>query len=354
MSPQPTTSRLLGSRRNRTPLAERFRVWRSRPRIASPRLYCGVLGLAILLDAAALTLGLCMLLSEAAPAAGVLRLGSWCPAWAVALAATILFAMRAWSAARRSGAARVLAGMGLAVGAVVAIGAGWPSATRGLAGWANWGAGLVLLVAILLEAGSARGILALSGAAVATVGFLVAAGLPATESLPSPREVLGDNPITAVRTIAVAGGAAAGALAWAAANVALGMVIATPTRRGSIRVVASAAYRALGVAVLLLTGAALVGGWPHIPREIVFLTILTVMVLLLHARFAGWLQDLGLVMGCSLLGVLLLVASGEWILQAGFSPLVLGWLWFAALANGSLIIHALHRYCFGAPGKIRA
>jgi hypothetical protein len=314
-----------------------------------------VLGIAVLLDAAALTFAFCMhLVSDTAPTAGALRLTSWYSAWAAALLAAILFALRASISSNHPVLGRALSMTGSVMCVVVGLVAGWPTSVHGPAGWGNWVAGLVLVLTLAMEAGYGHGVLRFAGSVAATLALLLATGLPASDSLPSPRELLAGGGITAVRALALAGGAAACTLAWAAANVTLGLIVLTPTRRGSIRVAGGAASRALAAAVLLLTCAAFLGGWPpQILREILFLSVLTVILLLLHARFAGWVQDLGLALCCSLLGGLGVAAGGEWAAREGLGPLVVGWLWVVALANACLIVHAVHRYWFGCPENTR-
>jgi hypothetical protein len=354
MSPQPTRSRTIAERRNRALLAERFRAWRSRPRIDSPQWYWSLLGVAVLLDAAALTLAICLLLlspSFAAPA--VLRAGSRCPAWALSLVAAVLFAFRSGVRTVHPWLGRALTVLGLTACLVVGVRAGTPTSGPGPAAWVNWAAGAVLVAALLLEGGSRQGVFVFSGAGMATLGLLLAAGLPADGSLPTPGDLLAAGGIAGGRTIAVVGGVAAYALAWACANLALSLTVVTPTRRALIRMTADGAYRALAVAVLLLTIAAFLGHWPpQALREIVFFSVWTLLVLLLHARFAGWVQDIGLTVCCSLLGGLLVAGGGAWAAQQGAGPAVLGWLCVAVVANASLILHALHRYWFDCPEKL--
>jgi hypothetical protein len=306
-----------------------------------------VLSCAVLFDAAAATVAVCLLvLPDSLAVSEASSLTVWCPAWVAALTAIVLFVAQGWAAHRWDHLTRPLQFAGLSACGVVAIAAGWPNTISGPAGWTIWLAGLLVIAALFLQVRRGPRLLVFAAGCGASLLLPLAGRLPTTGA-PSPYEQLQTAPLAAVRTLTLAGGGATLALTWMSANAALVLVLLGPMRRGSIRLAVSAAYRALALAVVLLALAALLGSWPlQFPRDAVLLTILAATAAMLHARFAGWIQDVWLAVSCSLLGVAGLCLSTVWLAGLGASSQTLGCLAVAALATVALLLHALHRYCF--------
>jgi hypothetical protein len=315
--------------------------------MASSRWYWVLLSCGILFDAAAATVAVCLaVLPQGTSARATLSLAAWCPAWAAALTASTVLLVQAWGRLPR-----FLEAAGVAACVGVALAAGWPSTIGGPAGWTVWLAGLLVAAALLLQFIQREHLLLFAAACTASLLLPFASRLPTTGG-PSPWELLGDGLLRTIRTLTLALGGATLLLTWMSANLALMLVLLGPTRRGSIRQAASGAYRALALAVALLALGALLGSWPlRFPRDTVLLSVLAVTVCLLHARFAAWVQDIGLTMSCALLGAGLLCGSEAWLAALGAPPAALGWLAVGALGTISLLLHATHRYCFDCVEK---
>jgi ABC-type transport system involved in cytochrome c biogenesis permease subunit len=115
----------------------------------------------------------------------------------------------------------------------------------------------------------------------------------------------------------------------------------------AVSVLANYAYRAVQVAVLLLASGTILGGlwadvswgrfWGWDPKEVWALISLLVYVAILHARFAGWLNHVGLIFG-TVLGALAIAFS--WYGVNFILP---------QIAKGSV---GLHSYGEGAGGVV--
>jgi hypothetical protein len=132
-------------------------------------------------------------------------------------------------------------------------------------------------------------------------------------------------------------------------------MLAAPRRLAAARTLSAAAYRALLLAVVLLAGATLFGRLPRLqPTEAGVWVVLAGFAFLVQARFAGWVQDLGLALGCTLgcHAVVLALCGAALVGQAGWhgwEVCTLAWACCAAAANAGLAVHAVHRYWFSCP-----
>jgi hypothetical protein len=320
--------------------------------VESPRLLWSVVGLAVLFDAAALAWAVCLLFfpAPARPAAAP-PLGGGATVVGALLAAALVVTGRALRNHHpRAGRALYAAGL-IAGAALVGLAMAWAGAAPGVAGWVATGACLAAAAGLLLEASYHHGILASCGLAVLAVGWLLAGCLPVWPGVVELRAELLADGWQAARQLALLAGGATLAVAWAAANLALGLIALAPHRRSSVRTASDAAYRALALAVCLLAGCALTKGLP--PRglaDVGTLAGLAGLALLLHARFADWVGDLGLAVGCGLAPAAVLVAAVAVGRTQGLAdPALAGWLAWGAMANVSLAAHAAHRWYFTCP-----
>jgi hypothetical protein len=370
MRGQPTTSISTVERPLRESLSEQYRSWRAQPRRTSRRLYWGLVGFGVVLDTFTAGLFVCLLtlpvstatagqLADATEAAGLwpawtARRASWCSAFLAVLLLAGGWALPATRARCRHFlhcTGLCCAGGSLAA-AAVSLGA---SDTSKL--WPCWVGFLAAACAVTLEITYRRGILVLAGSVVAGLLFLVADVLPPryVQSLLSVTPLIDGYGWQLGRGLTLLAGAGAIALAWGLGSLTLVMILADPQRRSVMHNFSGGTYRALALAVLLLAGSAILGGMPSSgPMEIATLAALLGFAFLLHARFAGWVQDLGLALGCVAGGLVAAIAA----LQIGVSgeeslsgPAVrLGaWSCCAAAVNASLAVHAARRYWFNTP-----
>ncbi len=152
-----------------------------------------------------------------------------------------------------------------------------------------------------------------------------------------------------MRGLLVLSGYAALALAWGLGNLTLGLILLAPHRGSSIRDLSGTAFRALRLGVILLGVGAALGRVPSwLSREACEPAAALAGLLLLHARFAGWVQDLGLAVGCvaGFMALLLAWCAAAWLPGAA---VCFAWLCCAALANTSFALHAARRYWFTSP-----
>jgi hypothetical protein len=357
MRGQPTTS-APGARRRSDSLSERFGAWRVQPRKRSPRLYWGLLAVGALLDTFAAGLFACLLTLPGLSAevlAGSSTLALRGP-WLCALLAAGLLAV-SWLAPGSGRGhfyyyAGILCGVGAAVAASVRL-----YAWGGVSGCPTaWTGCVALACGLVLEAAYRRGVVAFAASVGGGLFLLLAEQLPGSvPDFPPVARLLGGGAWQTARGLALVAACGALAVAWALGNMTLVLVLAVPQRRSSARVVSDGAYCALGLGVLLLAGALLLGGMPSWePAEVGAVAALVGFAFLLHARFAGWVQDLGLALGCAAGFLALVLAScaapaleSEGLHGAGVR--VLAWAVCVAAANVSLALHAVRRYWFTSP-----
>jgi hypothetical protein len=351
MGAQPTTSGPLSGRHPPGPLSDLYRGWRLRPRLESPRLFWGLLSLAVLVDAAAVALAVCLVLFPLPAGKSALPdlPRESVPAWAGALLAAVLVVV---GRAGRTRTRAALYAAGLVGCAALAAGvAARGVVAEGPAGWAAGAACLAVGAGLLLEAFYPHSTLAAAAGMALALGLFLVGRLPLSAEVTGLRALLHEGGWPGARALVLLGGAAALAVAWGCANLTLGLVVAAPRRRASIRTAAGAAYRALTLAVFLLAAGGLTAGLPlRGAVNIGTLVVLACCALLLHARFADWVQDLGLALGCALVGLAVALACAvAFVPGRGTSePTLLGWLVWGVLANASLAVHAARRWYFSS------
>ena len=151
------------------------------------------------------------------------------------------------------------------------------------------------------------------------MGFLLLAdSVPIFDAAIDPlAPVLRDNFWLSSHVLTITLGYAALLLALALGHVTLGMLL---LGRGEARVrtVSGFTYRSMQAGTLLLAVGTLLGGvwasyswgrfWGWDPKETWALIALLVYLAILHARFAGWMSDLGLAVGSIVGGLSVLMA----------------------------------------------
>lgn len=170
---------------------------------------------------------------------------------------------------------------------------------------------MAAIFAFILELIYRRGIFVLAGAAVATLGLILADQLPlALDPSISPIvPVLRSNYWLTVHVLTIVSSYAAGTLAWALGNLTLAITVLGKSRpdtssTDTLKTLAHFTYRAMQIAVLLLAMGTFLGGWwaAHAwgrfwgwdPKEVGALLALVCYVIPLHARYIGWIGPFGL------------------------------------------------------------
>lgn len=181
--------------------------------------------------------------------------------------------------------------------------------------FASWGA---VLLALVFEARHGTRLFAACASGL-SVGFLLLAdSVPIFDAAIDPlAPVLRDNFWLSSHVLTITLGYAALLLALALGHVTLGLLF---FGRGEARVrtVSGFTYRAMQAGTLLLAAGTLLGGvwasyswgrfWGWDPKETWALIALLVYLAILHARFAGWIRDLGLAVGSIFGGLAVLMA----------------------------------------------
>jgi ABC-type transport system involved in cytochrome c biogenesis permease subunit len=202
--------------------------------------------------------------------------------------------------------------------------------------FASWGA---VLFALAFEARHGTRLFAACASGL-SVGFLLLAdSVPIFDAAIDPlAPVLRDNFWLSSHVLTITLGYAALLLALALGHVTLGLLY---LRRGEarIRTVSGFTYRSMQAGTLLLAVGTLLGGvwasyswgrfWGWDPKETWALIALLVYLAILHARFAGWMSDLGLAVGSIVGGLSVLMA------------------WYGV---NYVLGTGLHSYGFGAAG----
>jgi cytochrome c-type biogenesis protein CcsB len=174
---------------------------------------------------------------------------------------------------------------------------------------------MAALFALILELIYRRAVIALAGAAVASLALILADQLPlALDPKISPLvPVLRTNYWLTVHVVTIVSSYAAGTLAWGLGNLTLALVTfgkapPAPSQEGdrsdTLNMLARFTYRAMQLAVLLLAAGTFLGGWwaseswgrfwGWDPKEVGALIALVCYVVPLHARYLGWVGDFGL------------------------------------------------------------
>jgi ABC-type transport system involved in cytochrome c biogenesis permease subunit len=169
-----------------------------------------------------------------------------------------------------------------------------------------WVALMSAVFALVLEVLYRRKVIALAGAAVATLALVLADTLPlALDPKISPlNPVLRSNFWLTIHVITEVSSYAAGTLAWGLGNISLTMIVFGKGSRETVKTLGQFTYRALQIAVLLLAAGTFLGGWWAAyswgrfwgwdPKETGALIALVCYVIPLHMRYVGWVKDFGL------------------------------------------------------------
>lgn len=215
--------------------------------------------------------------------------------------------------------------------------------------------------ALVLEAIYRRRVIALAGAAVGTLGLMLADQLPlALDPKISPLvPVLRSNFWLTVHVVTIVASYAGATLAWGLGNISLALLAFGRPNRDTLKSLSRFIYRAMQIAVVLLAMGTFLGGWwaseawgrfwGWDPKEVGALIALVCYVIPLHARYAGWIKDFGLAVAAVLCYASIILSwyvinfviaaglhsygfsggGGEWVLWAGL--LNLEWVLVAML-----------------------
>jgi cytochrome c-type biogenesis protein CcsB len=181
--------------------------------------------------------------------------------------------------------------------------------------FAAWGA---VGLGLAWELRSGARLFASCAAGVAVPLLLVADAVPMFDSAIDPLSpVLRDNFWLTSHVLTITLGYAALFLAVAIGHVSLALQL-RHAELGRVRTVSNFLHRVMQAGTLLLAAGTLLGGvwasyswgrfWGWDPKETWALIALLVYLAILHARFAGWMKDLGLAIGSIAGGLAVLMA----------------------------------------------
>jgi len=169
-----------------------------------------------------------------------------------------------------------------------------------------WVAFMTAVFGLVLELIYRTGVIALAGALVSTLGFVLADQLPLTlaPNIQPLQAVLRSNYWLVIHVLTIVSSYAAFALAWGLGNLNLGLILFAPARHELIKTLSGFCYRAIQIGVVQLAAGTLLGGfwaaeswgrfWGWDPKEVWALIALLCYVIPLHARYVGWVKDFGL------------------------------------------------------------
>jgi ABC-type transport system involved in cytochrome c biogenesis permease subunit len=215
-----------------------------------------------------------------------------------------------------------------------------------------WVALMSAAFALVLELIYRKKVIALAGALVATVALVLADTLPVVldPALRPLNPVLRSNFWLTIHVITIVSSYAAGTLAWGLGNISLTMIVFGKGSRETVKLLGQFTYRALQLAVLLLTAGTFLGGWWAAyswgrfwgwdPKETGALIALVCYVIPLHMRYIGWVKDFGLAVSAI---VCYIAVLGSWygvnfLLGAGLHAYAFGgggatWVFWAIALN---------------------
>jgi ABC-type transport system involved in cytochrome c biogenesis permease subunit len=208
------------------------------------------------------------------------------------------------------------------------------------------------LFALILELIYRRTVICLAGAAVATLGLVLADQLPlALDPKISPMvPILRTNYWLTVHVLTIVSSYAGGTLAWGLGNLTLILLVCGKGKPDYLHTLSQFTYRAMQITVLLLAAGTFLGGWWAAeswgrfwgwdPKEVGALVALVCYVIPLHARYVGWVKDFGLAVSAVLCyaSILLSWYVVNFVVAAGLHSYGFGigggsWVLWASLVN---------------------
>ncbi len=223
-----------------------------------------------------------------------------------------------------------------------------------------WVAFMSSVFATILEAAYRRKVIILAGAMAATLGLVLADQLPLVldSKIQALQPVLRSNYWLTIHVLTIVSSYAAGTVAWALGNIALGMIVFGRGRRPDvIKTLSLFTYKAMQIAVLLLAAGTFLGGWWAAeswgrfwgwdPKEVWALIALVCYVIPLHARYIGWVKDFGLAASAVLCYAAIVMSwyGVNFVLGAGLHSYGFGgggpwWVFWAGLLNVEWVLAA--------------
>ena len=183
-----------------------------------------------------------------------------------------------------------------------------------------WVSFAALLFALIFEAIYRSKFFLLSGAAGATIGFVLSDNLPnvLNPNINPLVPVLRDNFWLTIHVLTITLSYAAFLLAMGVGQMALGYYAFKPQAKETIKNLNLFLYRAIQVGVILVAAGTILGGvwanyswgrfWGWDPKEVWALIVLLGYIIILHGRFAGWLRDFGMALWSVLAFLLVIMA----------------------------------------------
>ncbi len=228
-----------------------------------------------------------------------------------------------------------------------------------------WVAFMTAAFGLVMELVYRKGILALAGSLVSTLGLVLADQLPLTfnPSIQPLQAVLRSNYWLIIHVLTIVSSYSAFALAWGLGNINLGLMLAAPGRRDLIKTLTQYSYRAIQVGVILLFLGTMLGGfwaaeswgrfWGWDPKEVWALIAFLCYIIPLHARYIGWVKDFGLAV-CAVVCFSAIVMAWygvNYVLGAGLHSYGFGsgnnaWIYWAGLINIDLVVLGALRYLY--------
>lgn len=226
-----------------------------------------------------------------------------------------------------------------------------------------WVAYMTGVFALVLETMYRNRVIGLAGAAVSSLGLVLADLMPLTlDPHISPLQpVLRSQFWLTVHVLTIVSSYAGGALAWGLGNISLGLIAFGAQKPELVRTLARYTYRAIQIAVLLLAAGTFLGGWWAAyswgrfwgwdPKETWALIALICYVLPLHARYIGWVKDFGLAVAAVLCFAAIMMAwyGVNFVLGAGLHSYGFGtggatWVYWAALLDIEWVLLCTAKY----------
>ncbi|MFN4259744.1 MAG: cytochrome c biogenesis protein CcsA [Gemmataceae bacterium] len=231
-----------------------------------------------------------------------------------------------------------------------------------------WVAFVSAIFALVLELIYRKRVIALAGAAVATLGLVLADQLPlALDPSISPlNPVLRSNYWLIIHVLTIVSSYAGGTLAWGLANITLIMLVFGRGSPDTLKTLSLYTYRAIQIAVLLLAAGTFLGGWWAAdswgrfwgwdPKEVWALIALVCYVIPLHMRYIGWVKDFGLAVAAILCysSIVMCWYGVNFVLGAGLHSYGFGgggpmWVFWAGLLNIGWVVVASMIYLAKQP-----